>query len=212
LCLPFFSNGEEGRHLRHFKVRGGGHMPRKVLLVFAAALVAIALPTGAGAVYSLLDYQSATDALLAIDRTIDPPPNDPNTNFAVAGFHGTDNNNVGFSAHSGLLGQDVQGHLSETIPLFFGTPPRTYQGRFRVTCLAVVGNEAAMGLVPTDTASNDQPAQFILAVRDNRGLAIPDEYAFESDVSVSASDCALYVSDALFSIASGNILVNDALP
>jgi hypothetical protein len=41
-------------------------MPRKLLLAFVAALVAIALPAGAGAdVYSLLDYQSATDALKA---------------------------------------------------------------------------------------------------------------------------------------------------
>jgi len=188
-------------------------MPRKVLLAAAAALAAIALPAGAGAdVYSLLDYQSATDALQAVDPTIDPPPNNPNRNFVVGGFHGTDNNSVGFSANSDAIGLDPQGHLSETIPLFFGTPPKTYQGRFRVTCLAVVGNEAAMGLVPTDTASNDQTAEFILAVRDNRGLGIPDEYAFESGVDVFANACAFSVGDALFSIESGNILVNDALP
>ncbi len=188
-------------------------MPRKVLLAAAAALAAIALPAGAGAdVYSLLDYQSATDALQAVDPTIDPPPNNPNRNFVVGGFHGTDNNNVGFSANSDAIGLDPQGHLSETIPLFFGTPPKTYQGRFRVTCLAVVGNEAAMGLVPTDTASNDQTAEFILAVRDNRALGIPDEYAFESGVGVFANACAFSVGDALFSIESGNILVNDALP
>jgi hypothetical protein len=188
-------------------------MPRRGLLVFAAALVAIALPAGGGAsVYSLLDYQSATDALLAFDPTIDPPPNDPSRDFAVGGFQGTVNNNVGFSGHSDQLGLDPQGKLSETIPLFYGTPPRSYQGRFRVTCVAVVGNEAALGLVPTDAASNDQPAQFILAVRDNRGLGIPDQYVFESDVGVFATDCLFYVSDASISIESGNILVNDALP
>ena len=188
-------------------------MPRRVLLAFAAVLVAIALPAGAGAdVYSLLDYQSATDALRAVDSTIDPPPNDPSRNFVVGGFHGTENNNVGFSANSDAIGLDPQGHLSETIPFFFGTPPTTYQGRFQVTCLAVVGNQAAMGLVPTDAASNDQPAEFILAVRDNRGLGIPDEYAFESDADVFANDCALHFSDAFFSIDSGSILVNDALP
>jgi hypothetical protein len=187
-------------------------MPRKALLVLAIGALAIAIPAGARADYSLLDFQSATNALLAVDPTIDPPPNDPNTDFAVGGFHGIDNNNVGFSAHSDLLGLETQGHLSETIPLFFGTPPRSYQGRFDVTCLAVVGNEAALGLVPTDAASNDQPAQFILAVRDNKGLGIPDQYAFESDVGVFASDCALYVSDAFFSVESGNILVNQALP
>jgi hypothetical protein len=80
-----------------------------------------------------------------------------------------------------------------------------------VTCLAVVGNEAALGLVPTDAASNDQAAQFILAVRDNKGLGLRDQYAFESGVGVFARDCARYVSDALFSVESGDILVN-ALP
>ena len=188
-------------------------MPRRVLLMCAATLAAIALPAGVGAaVYSLLDYQSAIDALQAVDPTIDPPPNDPSRDFVVGGFHGTDNNNVGFSGHTDQLGLDPQGKLSETIPLFYGTPPRSYQGRFRVTCLAVVGNQAALGLVPTDAASNDQPAQFILAVRDNKGLGIPDEYAFESDADVFAKDCVRYVTDASFSITSGNILVNDALP
>jgi hypothetical protein len=189
-------------------------MPRKVLLVLAAALVAIALPASASAVYSLFDYQSATDALQAVDPTIDPPPNDPGKDFAVGGFQGeTENNNVAFSAHSdGLLGEDAQGHLSETIPLFYPMSPRTYQGRFRVTCLAVIGNEAAMGLVPEDNAANDQEAQFILAVRDNKALGVPDEWVFLSDVDVFANDCALYVSDAFFTIQRGNILVNDGLP
>jgi hypothetical protein len=90
--------------------------------------------------------------------------------------------------------------------------PRTYQGRFRVTCLAVIGNEAAMGLVPEDNAANDQEAQFILAVRDNKALGVPDEWVFLSDVDVFANDCALYVSDAFFTIQRGNILVNDGLP
>src|ERR671934_1711807 len=186
----------------------GEAMPRRILFLLVAVAVAIAIPMRASATYSLLDFQSAVNALLAIDPTIDPPPNDPTTDFAVGGFHGIEDNNVGFSAHRDLLGLDTQGHLSETIPLFFGTPPRSYQGRFDVTCLAVVGNEAAMGLVPTDAASNDQRAEFILAVRDNKGLGLPDQYAFESDEGVFASDCAFYVSDAIFSIESGDILVN----
>jgi hypothetical protein len=184
-------------------------MPRKALLVLAAVVGAIAIPAGTAAtVYSLLDYQSAVDSLLAIDPTIDPPPNDPNRDFAVGGFQGVDGNNVGFSAHGGLF--DAQGKLSETQP--FEGP---YQGRFVVTCLVVAGSEAAMGLVPTDAASNDQRAEFILSVHDSH---LPggtgDKYAFESDVGVFAQDCALYVTDALdgFTIERGNILVNDALP
>jgi hypothetical protein len=190
-------------------------MFRKTVIVLGAAVVAIAVPARATADYSLLDFQSAVDALSAFDPTIDPPPNDPNRDFVVGGFQGIDNNNVGFSGHGGPLGEDPQGKLSETIPLFYGTPPRSYQGRFTVTCVATLGKEAALGLVPTDAASNDQSAQFILAVHDS-GLpgGMGDQYAFESDVGVFAQDCELYVGDALsgFSIKRGNILVNDALP
>jgi hypothetical protein len=188
-------------------------MSRKRLVVLGAALAAIAFPARASAVYSLLDFQSATDALVAVDPTIDPPPNEPNKDFAVGGFQGVDNNKVGFSAHSGSLGQDAQGHLSETIPLFYGTPPRTYQGRFTITCLTVLGNDAAMGLVPTDAASNDQPAQFVFAVHDS-GLpgGSGDQEVFVPNVP--AQDCAVGVGFAVFGfpIVHGNILVNDALP
>jgi hypothetical protein len=186
-------------------------MPRKVLLVLAAALVAVALPTGASGVYLLLDYQSATDALQAVDPTIDPPPNDPSKDFAVGGYQGIEGNNVGFSAHSGPLGQNAQGKLSETVPGYFGMPPSTFQARFVVTCLVTAGNDAALGLVPTDSASNDQPNEFVLAVHDGglpRGMG--DLEAFIPDVPASA--CAVGIGEAAFPIESGNILVNDALP
>ena len=194
-------------------------MPRKVLLAFAAALVAIALPAGVGAAsYSLLDYQSATDALLAVDPTIDPPPNDPSNDFAVGGFQAQENNNFGFSAHSTPLGGEPEGKLSETIPRpLTDTGSSTYQARFSVTCLSVVGRDAAIGLVPTNAASNDQQAQFVLSVHDS-GLpgGTLDRYALLSDFDIFASDCGLYVFEALdpfaFTIERGNILVNDAPP
>jgi hypothetical protein len=187
-------------------------MPRKALLVIVAVAGAIAIPVGTAAtVYSLLDYQSAVDSLVAIDSTIDPPPNDPNKDFAVGGFHGVDGNNVGFSAQSGPLGEDAKGKLSETIP--FGLPtltPSTYQGRFVVTCLETIGNNAAMGLHPTDAASNDQANERVLAVHDS-GLpgGTGDEYAF---ADLPASSCALGIGFGGFPIDRGNILVNDALP
>src|SRR5919201_3015311 len=140
-------------------------MFRKALLVLVATVAALALPAGASA-YTLLDFQSAVDALTAVDPTIDPPPNDPSHDFAVGGFTGLDNNKVGFSAQSGPLSENAQGKLSETIPLFFGIG-QTYQGRFTITCLAVAGPVASMGLVPTDAASNDQPAEFWLVVHDS---------------------------------------------
>jgi hypothetical protein len=190
-------------------------MSKKALLVLGAVVGAITIPVGTAAtVYSLLDYQSAVDSLLAIDSTIDPPPNDPAKDFAVGGFQGPDNNNVGFSGHSSPLGEDAQGKLSETVPLFYGTPPRTYQGRFTVTCLMALGNDAALGLVPTDAASNDQPAEFVLDVHDS-GLpgGTGDQYVFIPDVE--AQDCTALVGTAAlfgFPIERGNILVHDALP
>jgi hypothetical protein len=185
----------------------------KGLFVLAAAALMIALAGTARGEYSLLDFGSATDSLLAVDPTIDPPPNDPTKDFAVGGFTGADNNKVGFSAHSGSLGEDARGHLSETIPLAYGAPPRTYQGRFTITCLAVVGKDAAMGLVPTDAASNDQSGQFWFVVHDG-GLpgGAGDQEAFVPDVD--AQDCigGLLFANEGFPIVRGNILVNDALP
>lgn len=188
-----------------------GTMMRKGLVLVVASMLAIAVTGSAGAAFSLLDFTSAVDALKAVDPTIEAPPNDPSKDFAVGGFQGTEGNNVGFSAHSGSLGQDPTGHLSETSPHFF--PPgssSTFQGRFRVTCLAVVGNQAAIGLVPTDAASNDELREFVFAVRDN-GLpnGVGDQYAF---VQEPAATCAAFVTDAFFVIERGNILVHDAVP
>lgn len=190
-------------------------MLRKGVLVLAA-VAAIAVVPSASQAYTLLDFQSATNALAEFDPTIDPPPNDPSRDFAVGGFQGIgstgETTNVGFSAHSGPLGEDPQGHLSETVPLFFPTDSRTYQARFRVTCLSILGSDAALGLVPTDTASNDQESEFLLLVHDS-GLpgGMGDLQAFAPDVP--ATDCIGQEAFAIFGfpIERGNILVNDAL-
>jgi hypothetical protein len=180
-------------------------MPRKAPLVLAAIVGAIAIPAGAaGTVYSLLDYQSAVDALTAVDPTIEAPPNDPGRDFAVGGLQGPEeNNNIGFSAQSRPLGEDPQGQMSETIPGGF-------QARWRVTCLAVVGHEAAFGLTPTNAASNDQTNEFVFAVFDS---GIPggtgDLFGF---VPIPAEDCAAGIGEALFAPQHGNMLVHDALP
>ena len=82
-----------------------------------------------------------------------------------------------------------------------------------MTCLEVLGNQAAMGLVPTDAASNDEQDEFVFAVSDN-GLpnGIGDQYAFIP--GVPAEDCILGLGEAIFgfTIARGNILVHDAVP
>jgi hypothetical protein len=178
---------------------------KRVLFILAVAL-GVAAPAYADDVYSLLDFNSAVDALYAVDPTIDPPPNDPGRDFAVGGFTGAeDNNKIGFSGSSGPMGEDPVGKMSETIPGVF-------QARYRVTCLAVLGLDAALGLVATHAAANDvaKGDEFILAVRDSRlpGGAM-DEWAF---FRASANDCATYVHFAEFTIERGNILVHDALP
>jgi hypothetical protein len=180
-------------------------MLRKALLVLAAGVVAVALPVGASADYSLIDYQSAVDSLLSVDPTIEPAANDSGKDFAVGGFQSADeNNNIGFSAHSGPLGHDPQGHMSETIP-------GEFQARFRVTCLAVLGKEAAIGLVPTDAASNDQTTEFVFAVFDS-GMPGGTGDLFSFVPFLSAQMCALGIGEAAFSPTHGNILVHDALP
>jgi hypothetical protein len=62
--------------------------------------------------------------------------------FAVGGFKGTANNEVGFSAHSDPAGGNPRGHLSQNIP-------QVRKDRFTVTCLAVIGNHAALELTPS---------------------------------------------------------------
>jgi hypothetical protein len=184
-------------------------MTRGGRVLLALSVLAIAVPVAASATVSIFEYDSAVDALEAVDPTITPAANDSGKDFAVGGFHGIENNRVGFSGDSGPLGQDPQGHLSETVPGFFLGPSSTRQGRFKVTCVAVLGNEAALGLEPMETGSNDLPLEVILAVRDNKGLGISDEYAF---VEGPAAACPVAVSDAIFFIERGNILVHDALP
>jgi hypothetical protein len=124
--------------------------------------------------------------------------------FAVGGFQGTGDNNVGFSAQSDADGANPFGHLSQTIP-------QVRKDRFRVTCLAVSGNEAAIGLTPANaqTAQN-YPTGRVLAVRDNgnptSGQPV-DEYAYI--LGTSAANCANYVGSAAFVPVNGNILVHD---
>jgi hypothetical protein len=184
-------------------------MTRGGRVLLALGVLAIAVPVAASATVSIFEYDSAVDALEAVDPTITPAANDSSKDFAVGGFRGIENNRVGFSGDGGPLGEDPKGHLSETIPGQFLPTSTTVHGRFNVTCVFALGNQAALGLVPTDAASNDRTDQVVLAVRDNKGLGIPDEYAFYEG---PAAACAAFVLDAVFFIESGNILVHDALP
>jgi hypothetical protein len=176
------------------------------LLGLAVAVACIAAPGTARATHTLLDFQSALEALWEVDPSLEPPPDNGSRDFAVGGFQGpVDDNNFGFSAHSGPLGQDPRGHLSETIH-------GEFQGRFKVTCLRVVGKMAAMGLVPTDNAANDAAAQFVLSVFDS-GLpgGAGDRFAL---IETSAATCAAFVGIAAAGgspLEHGNISVHDVM-
>ena len=187
------------------EIREGG-MIRRVLFTAIAAVVVMAAPASVGAIESPLDYESAIDALLAVDPTIEPAANDPGKDFVVGGFqHSSRNNKVGFSGQSGPLGESPWGHLSETIP----TPGGLQQGRFRVTCVAVAGKSAAIGLEPTDAASNDQPDAFVLALFDGGPGGTLDLFAF---LPIPPEQCLFGIGEAVLPIELGNILVHDALP
>jgi hypothetical protein len=183
-------------------------MYRKAMAVLAAGLVAIAIPAGASAVYSLLEFDSAVDAMLKVDPTLDPPPNDPNRDFAVGGFQGPiENSNWGVSGHSGPLGESPQGHASETIP---GKGAGTFQARWRVVCVFVAGKHAALGLVPTEAASNEA-GPFVLALFDGDPLEM-DAFGVVPESFAVPESCEDGIGLADFAIARGNILVNDAVP
>jgi hypothetical protein len=190
---------------RRFSGVTGGDMIRKALLILGTAGVALTVSASAGATHSLLDYESAVDALLAVDPTIEPASNDDGKDFAVGGFqHSFRDNKVGFSGHSGPIGESPWGRLSETIP----TPGGLQQGRFRVTCVAVMGQSAALGLVPEDTGSNDQPDSFVLALFDGGPGGTLDTFTFYFD---NPALCEVRLGQAFFPIESGNILIHDAL-
>ncbi len=113
----------------------------------------------------LLDYQSTVDEMLAVDPTLEPPPNNGKRDFVVGGFQYLGFHNIGVSAHSDPAGEDAWGHMSATIP---ENPTVLKQFRFRVTCVNVRElpsgiRVALIGAVPTEAASNDFPNESLLA-------------------------------------------------
>jgi hypothetical protein len=125
--------------------------------------------------------------------------------FAVGGFERGNGAHTGFSAHSGSLGEDPFGHLTSTLP-------GVRHDRYDVTCLAVAGNHASIGLVPSDHGSNDATLETILVVIDS-GLpgGTDDRYGFVLNPGVQAKNCAQFVlATPPFMPVTGNIVVRDA--
>ena len=123
---------------------------------------------------------------------------------AVGGFQGTLGNQVAFSAHSDPSGANPSGSLNQIIP-------QVRKDRFTVTCFAVSGNQAALGLSPADAATAANfPDGRVLVVADNGnpvGGQPVDAYSY---YLTAASTCALFVnSPTFFTPVSGNFVVSD---
>ena len=179
---------------------------KRSLLAVALAAALFALPSSANTSVDLLEFQSAVDAMRAVDRTLDPPPTDGNRDFVVGGFQ-TFGANWAVSAHSDPSGREPFGHVNETIPE--GTSDAK-QGRWRVTCLAVIGNRAALGLTPSDARSNDAAFGLILTVVDS-GLPGGNGDLVASVFGFPPEFCPVFVGVNGFPIERGNILVRDSV-
>ncbi len=166
----------------------------------------------------LLDFESTVEEMQAVDPTLDPPPNDGKHDFVVGGFQQADFN-WGVSAHSGPTGEEPFGHVSTTFP---EGPSDGKQGRWRVTCVNVFGNLAAIGVVPTEAASNDAADPLVFVFRDagpgggeGPGNAQLDGFDFSNRVE-DPNECKnpLRLVLAAFAppIERGNILIRDVQP
>src|SRR6266852_6292170 len=148
----------------------------------------VAPGTVSATIVDLLTFQSAVDSAQAVDPTLASPANDGAHDFAVGGFERRNGFHTGFSAQSGPLGENPFGHLSSTLD------PGVAQQRYDVTCLAVAGDHASIGLVPSNAGSNDATTETVLVVVDS-GLpgGTGDVYGFVLNPGVQAKDCANFV-------------------
>jgi hypothetical protein len=184
---------------------------KRALMWTAVAALAIAGLVFPGLARADLNLSLPTgyDAALAVDPTIDAPPTDGSP-FAVGGFQGIGailNNNIAFSAQFDPLG-NAFGHVNVTVTS--GSVQSPVQIRGDVTCLSIIGSDAAIGYIVTEAASNDLPpgSSNVLAVHDS-GLpsGTGDTYAFAGGAPADA--CPSLVGLASFPIANGNISVHD---
>jgi hypothetical protein len=184
------------------------HM-KKLLPFGAVGLVAIliAAPAVRADIIDLVSLQSRLAATRAHDAGSRLLATDGTHDFAVGGFRGADGvNSIAFSAYSDANGANPHGYYTQTIAA--GQPEAQQQSRFNVTCLAVLGGHAALGLTPADasTASRWPPGTVVVMFDGGPGGG-SDLYTYRP-VS-TAENCSNYLFDAYISPASGNITVRD---
>lgn len=129
---------------------------------------------------------------------------------AVGGIRGVGGvNAIAFSAHSDANGANPYGQLSQTIPA--GKTSAQRKDLFDVTCLAVDGNHAAIGLTPSnsETAANF-PQGRVLIVIDNGDPSSPGQTVDLYGYANGTNNCQLFRTTPVVNLPdTGNILVND---
>jgi hypothetical protein len=129
---------------------------------------------------------------------------------AIGGLRGVGGvNAIAFSAHSDANGANPYGQLSQTIPA--GKTSAQRKDLFDVTCLAVHGNYAAIGLTPSnsETAANF-PHGRVLIVIDNGNPSSSGQTVDFYGYRNGTNDCQQFPADAVTNLpATGNIVVND---
>ena len=160
----------------------------------ALAVVYLVAPSGAGGALGSLQNDGAND-------------------FAIGDFERANGGHTGFEAYSDPNGANPFGHLSSTFDNNSTGGTGTIHQRYDVICLAVSGNEAAIGLVPTDSPpDNAATAPRVLVVWDS-GLpgGAGDEYAFTTLLKKVPTDCARWLGrfKGGFAPISGDIVVHD---
>ena len=128
---------------------------------------------------------------------------------AVGGIRGVGGvNAIAFSAHSDANGANAYGHLSQTIPAGKTLPQR--KDLFDVTCLAVDGNHAAIGLTPSNSATAANfPQGRVLIVIDNGNPSSGQTVDLYGYIN-GTNDCQLFRTTGVGNLPeTGNIIVND---
>lgn len=64
----------------------GERRMKRMLVTVALVFGVVALPSSASATHGLLEFESAVDAMLAVDPTLDPPPDDGDRDFVIGGL------------------------------------------------------------------------------------------------------------------------------
>jgi hypothetical protein len=194
-------------------------MKRLRLLVLAMA-VAFATAAGATAAIDLVEFNSAVDAMKAVDPTLDPPPADDRTDFVVGGFdrHLTTTSGIDIVVHHAISARlsprgEVQGQLVRTIVQSDRAHVATEVNR--VTCLAIVGNNASVGMVVKQSSGEfaGAPGSPSVIVLHDSGLPGGTGDTMTS-LGRSDRDCPLYAGlIPPIPITHGNIHVhNGVLP